>query len=309
MRTAHADAVPVLTNCRMFRYRRSNTRGMSDGIHCNQVEHGRVYSELPQRSSFAMLQSLQIFTWFGTGGVVPKIIWMLWLQGWENAPSIAHISLDSWARRNPGWRLEALTLDSLPKFLHVSMIEEFTRSPKPPEALANLIRIELLYQHGGVWADATTICAVPLDQWLAEAMPNDFFAFSKPGPDRMLSNWFLAASKGSQIISDWRREGREYWNGRTERDAYFWHHRCFSSAYEKSAAFRALWDESPKLAAANRFHFGPNSLELLAPPEPDIEALLAAPPVPVFKLTHKFASVPGRDSLFSRLARFAVDGG
>jgi hypothetical protein len=232
---------------------------------------------------------------------------MLWLQGWEHAPPIAQISRACWQRRNPGWRLEALSLESLAKFLPARMIREFTRTAKPPEALANLIRIELLYRHGGVWADATTICAAPLDQWLVEAMPGGFFAFAAPNPDRMLSNWFLAASKGSLIISHWRREGRDYWRGRVERDVYFWHHRCFAWAYDKSVAFRALWDASPKLSAANRFHFSPNSPELLAPPAADIAALLAMPPAPVFKLTHKFASPPDLDSLFTRLIRFAEE--
>ena len=232
---------------------------------------------------------------------------MLWLQGWETAPPIARISRACWARRNPEWRVEALSLNSLPDFLPADMIEEFTRATMPPEALANLIRTELLYRHGGVWADATTICAAPLDQWLDEAMPQGFFAFANPGPDRMLSNWFLAAAKGSLIIAEWRREGRDYWRGRTERDIYFWHHRCFAWAYDKSAAFRAQWDASPKLPAVNRFHFSPESSELLAPPADDIAGLLAAPPAPVFKLTHKFTSQPGPQSLFERLLRYAEE--
>lgn len=235
---------------------------------------------------------------------IPKIIWMLWLQGWDDAPEIARISRDCWARRNPDWRVQALTLESLCQFLPEDVVRDFTQISKPPEALANLIRIELLYRHGGVWADATTLCAAPLDDWLADAMHMGFFAFAQPGPDRMISNWFLAASKGSSIIRDWRREGLEYWKGRTERDIYFWHHRCFAWAYQKSAEFRDLWDKSPKIPAANQFHFGPDSGYLFAEPFKGIDDLLENPPVPVFKLTHKLSSPPNDKSLFARLMEY-----
>ncbi|WP_154664801.1 capsular polysaccharide synthesis protein [Allorhizobium undicola] len=243
---------------------------------------------------------------FGSSSSCPKVIWMLWLQGWDKAPEIARLSRRSWEISNPGWRVEALTLETAGRFIPQELLAEYTATSKPPEALANLIRTELLYRYGGVWADATTLCARPLDDWLPTAIATGFFAFHQPGPDRMLSNWFLAASKGSRIIADWREEGRAYWEGRSERDIYFWHHRCFAWAYEKHAEFRKLWDSTPKIPAANPFHFGPNSAALLAPPGREIEALLKSPPVPVFKLTHKFTNRPDEHSLYQRLLEFAA---
>ena len=76
---------------------------------------------------------------------------------------------------------------------HVSP-EAFARIaavPKEPEAFADQIRIEILHLHGGVWADATTICAKPLDEWLPERMGTGFFAFERPAQDRMIASWFL----------------------------------------------------------------------------------------------------------------------
>ena len=34
-----------------------------------------------------------------------------------------------------------------------------------------MIRLELLAEHGGVWADATMLCLRPLDSWIAHALP------------------------------------------------------------------------------------------------------------------------------------------
>jgi Capsular polysaccharide synthesis protein len=40
-------------------------------------------------------------------------IWMLWLQGWDNAPAIVRACLESWRGRNPGWRVEALDANTV----------------------------------------------------------------------------------------------------------------------------------------------------------------------------------------------------
>lgn len=238
-------------------------------------------------------------------GYPPKIIWLLWLQGWEDAPCIAHACRRSWESRNPGWVMHSLDLRTLAYFLPTDIVESILSTPKEAEALSDQIRLELLHRYGGVWADATTMCAAPLDDWLAEAMPNGFFAFSKPGPDRMLSTWFLAAEKGAYIVEKWRNASWAYWSSRIARDSYFWVHELFALVYERDASFRALWDGTPQVSAAHRFHFGPNSADLLAPPPADMDDLLRAPSVPVFKLTHKFEHAPGADTLFARLCAFA----
>jgi Capsular polysaccharide synthesis protein len=235
----------------------------------------------------------------------PKLIWMLWLQGWDQAPAIAHAARRSWAGRNPAWELRALDRTSLAQVLPAETLNRLFDTPKPMEALSDQIRLELLYRHGGVWADATTICARPLDDWLAQALPRGFFAFSRPAPDRMLSTWFLAAEKGSEIIDRWRAGGWEYWQDRQERGDYFWLHMLFAEIYERNARVRALWDATPVIPAQHRFHFGPEAETLKRPPGPEIAADLANPPVPVFKLTHKFATPPGAGSLFERLCAFA----
>lgn len=239
----------------------------------------------------------------------PKIIWMLWLQGWDQAPAVTQAARRSWAGRNPGWVLQALDRRSLSSFLPTEILNWIFATPKPPEALSDQIRLELLHRHGGVWVDATTICARPLDDWLSDALPQGFFAFSRPAPDRMLSNWFLAAQKGSMIIERWRAMGWDYWQDRQERDDYFWQHILFSQLYDRNAEVRALWDATPVISALHPYHFGPESVVLKRPPRPEVEVELANPPVPVFKLTHKFATPPAPGSLFARLCAFAEAAG
>lgn len=230
---------------------------------------------------------------------------MLWLQGWDNAPQVAQASRTSWQRFNPGWVVQCLDLRTLKHFLPPDVVEAILGKPKEPEALSDQIRLELLHRYGGVWADATTICAAGLDGWLPEAMPAGFFAFANPGPDRLVSTWFIAAEKGAYIIDRWREASWAYWSERVERDSYFWVHALFGSVYENDPSFQALWDRTPQFSAVHRFHFGPNSSELFAAAPDDIDSALADPPAPVFKLTHKLDMVPETGSLFPRICEFA----
>jgi hypothetical protein len=227
---------------------------------------------------------------------------MFWLQGWRDAPEVAQASRQSWRRFNPDWRVHALSLSTLTDFLPNAMSERLRASSMPPEAASDIVRLELLHRYGGVWADATTICSRSLDDWLPSRMVSGFFAFAQPGPDRLLSTWFLAAEAGSYIVERWRAAATHYWRDRSERDNYFWPHNLFADCCRNDPAFRAAWDSTPKQSAIHAYHFGPHSPALL---EPAARAYRedAPPSQPVVKLTHKLAPF-GDQSLMAALCRF-----
>ncbi len=222
---------------------------------------------------------------------LPKIVWMLWLQGWSQAPDIVRACLQTWKYHNPGWVIHALTYSSLPEFLDAP--EAFSRNigkPMQREALSDVIRITLLERYGGVWVDATVYCLKPLNAWLPERLSNGFFAFAKPAPDRMLSSWFLAASKAHYIVQHWRKLTHEYWAARNERDHYFWFHHLFKQAYRSDPLFKTLWDGTPKASADGPHYYAPYHLKLSRPATPVDQLLINTASVPLLKLTHKLES-------------------
>lgn len=182
--------------------------------------------------------------------------------------------------------------------------DEIAALPKEPEAFADQIRIELLSAHGGVWADATAMCAKPLDDWLPERMASGFFAFERPVPERMIASWFLAAAVGCNVVAKWRERVAAYWAARRYRDDYFWFHNLFSALYAEDESFRRDWNATPALPARHAFHFGPEDSRLMQAPTPEYIAALAMPPSPVFKLTHKLSKSPGPSSLLQLLCDF-----
>jgi len=177
----------------------------------------------------------------------PKIIWTLWLQGWEQAPPIVQACITSWRRLNPAWRINALDEQSLRNFLPAETLADIFQTPSDAiEALTDRIRIELLARYGGVWVDGATMCARPLDDWLHDHLTEDFFAFERPGLNRLVASWFLAARRGSYIVDQWRLRTSAYWNGRKRRGDYFWFHQLFAEGVASDPEWWRLWEGVPR---------------------------------------------------------------
>ena len=149
---------------------------------------------------------------------LPKIVWFLWFQGLDEAPYVVRKCHESWVARNPGWQVVTLDENSLADVSTVDYASGNLAAMSPAHR-AGLLRLDLLTHHGGVWADATCLCTRPLDDWLPQHMESGFFAFRRPGADRVLSSWFLAAEPGNVLVS--RLFGRmlPYWDGHLFRNS------------------------------------------------------------------------------------------
>jgi hypothetical protein len=220
---------------------------------------------------------------------LPKIIWLFWLQGWDRAPRLVRACRRSWELHNPGWAIHCLDRLNAANFIsngdaHAALDD----LDQPPQVSAERLRIALVAQHGGVWADATTYCLRPLDDWLFEVLGSGFFAFENPFPDRLISTWFLAAKPGNDVLQRWAEVTREYWTGRSQRDAYFWLNYVFAGECAKNPTVRAIWDQPPKISAAGPAYYLPTEdVPLWAPLTDRDRDVITAAYAPLLKLTHR----------------------
>lgn len=144
--------------------------------------------------------------------LIPKKIWILWFQSLSEAPFIVRKSVDSWIKQNPTWDVIVLDSDCLSKYININLIlpeKKWISLSKAEQS--NLIRLALLSEYGGVWADATTIAIKPLDDWIDDCCTSGFFVFYKPGRDRLISNWFIISEKGGRIVSKLYEYQRLFW--------------------------------------------------------------------------------------------------
>jgi hypothetical protein len=228
-----------------------------------------------------------------------RIIWIAWLQGWSQAPFLVRQCLASWQLLNPGWQVRVLDLSQIRLYLDLPSLQHKSITAA---SFSDIARIALLHEFGGVWVDATVLCRKPLDEWLHPLMETGFFAFHRPGPDRPLSSWLLAANApGHSIIAEWYEATCSYWRNRSSSHDYFWFHHLFDDLCQSSGAFRQMWDRVPKISAD-----GPHRAQELGLDCGEDQALeqIRAEASPVLKLTHRHdPALLERDCLLSWLIK------
>lgn len=252
---------------------------------------------------------------------IPRIIWVLWFQGFNEAPDLVRRCLRSWSVRNPEWEVILLNRQSISRYA------DFDPADYPclgPSQQSDLLRLGLLARHGGVWADATTFCVQPLDTWLPAASRSGFFAFSNPGPDRLIASWFLCAEEANPLVEELLASLLKYFRenkvnnagkrllctvlerllGRDPSLAQWWFsvpvrrvlkmypyfvlHYMFARILWEDPRVAEIWEATPKTSAA-----APHRLQvhgLLRPITPDLRDEIDLRAVPIYKLTWKGSS-------------------
>lgn len=270
---------------------------------------------------------------------IPKTIWFCWFQGLERAPEVVRRCHESWRDRNPDWEVVTLdesSLDTVASFDYTAG----ALGGQPPNHRANVLRLDLLARHGGVWADATCFCSRPLDEWLPPCLGSGFFAFQRPRGDRLLSTWFLAAEPANPLVVRWLERMSEYWCEHTFRDAerlralltehlrrserrrawwfsplvrdvlriapYFAFHYGFEKLLREDAEAAGIWEATPRLSADPPH--GPLRQGLFEPVSPAVREDIDRRDTPVYKLTWKLGERPiSSDSALGHLLASAAD--
>lgn len=87
-------------------------------------------------------------------------IWICWWQGLEQAPEIVKICIDSIRRNAKNHQVTLITDANYKEYVHIpSWVEEKRdKGIISRTHFADLLRLSLLAEHGGMWLDATFFC-------------------------------------------------------------------------------------------------------------------------------------------------------
>jgi len=219
-----------------------------------------------------------------------KTIFIVWLQGFSKAPDIVQRCVESWKYHHPthsGWNIVLLNLENLYEYITLEPVFLTLES----QEITNVIRMKLLCQYGGVWADATTFCNQCLEDWILPYTQQGFFAFEKPGPDRLLSNWFLYAEKNNYLIEQWCCATLDFHRTNTQSHPYFIHHYLFGRLYDTDPRCKAMWDAVPKRSANG---MGPHYLQEKGffMKDPTVRQHIDSQQTPLYKLSYKGHFLP-----------------
>jgi hypothetical protein len=147
---------------------------------------------------------------------LPKTVWMYWRQGWDKAPPLHRAVAETWKHHNPGWTIHFLDDVSVRQFIQHPEDEGMAFDVEHTASLADMIRLRLLAAYGGVWADATLVCTMPLDLWApaSVATPAQLWMLRGPLQNRGSCTFLIASLSGSRLITGWLGAYEKYWRPR-----------------------------------------------------------------------------------------------
>jgi hypothetical protein len=113
----------------------------------------------------------------------------------------------SWKRHHPGWEVRLWTEEDLPEDpIRPEVLERL----RAPVERADILRLEILYRHGGVYVDTDLECRRPIDPLLE----GERFVGVAIKPGRM-TNTLIAAAPGHPLLERALRElepMQDYWS-------------------------------------------------------------------------------------------------
>ena len=126
--------------------------------------------------------------------MIEKIFHQIWIN--EKSPELPDEFKklrDTWLAHNPDWEYRLWNLENLDFEPRCSRLIEQCRYPAQ---IADLLRMEILYQHGGVYLDTDFECLRPIDGILENVVE---FSCSEDGLNLQIA--ILGAQKGSRLFN------------------------------------------------------------------------------------------------------------
>ncbi len=174
-------------------------------------------------------------------------IFSMWLQGEDKAPDLVKACFRS-IRKN--CKQELIVLDENTVFDYITLPEEIIakyRAGKIKRAhFADICRVELLYEHGGIWLDATGFATAPIPDWIIK---EDFFVYmagdTVGAKYSFMQNCFIRARKGAYLLAAWRAMIFDYWMHENHNFDYFMHQLLFKTMVQNDPRSIKYFEKMP----------------------------------------------------------------
>lgn len=135
----------------------------------------------------------------------PKIVWWCWLQGEDEAPELAKICLASIRKNFEGYDIRVVTKDNIEEYVEIpkSIYKKLDAGIISGAFFSDILRLNLLAKHGGIWIDSTVYCSD--DKLISKIEENDLFMYknvlSTNSKIIQMSSWLIAARRGNRYLN------------------------------------------------------------------------------------------------------------
>lgn len=149
-------------------------------------------------------------------GNINKTVWIFWWQGIEQAPDLVKVCYKSVKENLKGWNIVLITKDNYKEYTDIPefIIEKLDKGTITLTHFSDILRLDLLIRHGGLWLDATVLCT---NENIPEViLQSDLFVYQtqKPGADghaTLMSSWCMWAKPHNHILKATQDLLYAYW--------------------------------------------------------------------------------------------------
>lgn len=130
-------------------------KNLTENMSYKYVEK-KIYSSLYEAKKKSNLNEI---------GNNSQTIWLFWWQGINSMPPIVKSCVNSVEKHSNGKKVIIITKDNFFEYTNISenIIKKFEDGKITLTHLSDILRFNLLYNHGGLWIDATVYCTENLD--------------------------------------------------------------------------------------------------------------------------------------------------
>lgn len=141
-------------------------------------------------------------------------IFVYWFQGEEKAPAIVKACISSIRKYCGGRNVVVLDERNYSQYatLPSSLLVKYREGGVSHAHFSDVLRFELLREHGGVWIDATCFISQPIPGYIYE---HTFFSLNgvyDGGLGWKWTSWFMAAKKGDLLVENMCQFYEAYWD-------------------------------------------------------------------------------------------------
>lgn len=143
-------------------------------------------------------------------------VWICWFQGIENAPDIVKKCVDSIKKNINDREIVIITKENYSKYVTLPdyIIDKWEKGIISNAHFSDILRIELLIEHGGLWLDATTYCTGAVPDYIDNS---DLFVYNTDywhNSTLIMGNWLMGAKSHSPILELTQDLLYSYWKKR-----------------------------------------------------------------------------------------------
>jgi hypothetical protein len=237
-----------------------------------------------------------------TAAETTETIWQFWDNPTgKTTPEIVKASVKSVGKFKGNFEHKILDNSTVKNYTDLPsyVFDRLNKKQMTYAHFSDLLRLNLLKNHGGIWIDATAYMTDFIPQYILD---EDFFVFltgkQTHFPYAFMQNCFIRSKRGSFLCEAWYQICIEYWKNETKTLDYFQHQLMFKALVEKNLTAKDLFNKMPQKSEDETHQLvGDNLLKKF-----DAQEWEKMKKASFFqKTTYKVTATPVCETYFSRL--------